>query len=482
MPPNRFIRIVWPLLGFGFLALGAWMMVDNGVWETDPKPLNTGLVFFGLLITLLGLGMICLERAWTLSQMVGQLLAVWKGGGGSGKPLTEDQIKNRISKNKTVIGAQEKPPPPEVWYTNLRPVLHQAAQYSVPTYYLDCNYHVVDWNVAFELVFSRIAAELRGKHVNWFIAQLDNAEQVFRHAQEFSDREIPLIDLEPLVYTAAEYGETRFLKVASQLHDEAGNYRGWSVALIVQQTNWARLQKDLKERLTEDKIWSVYAASYDAVLLNYENYGQLIDKVISVIPEKNQVVVDLGAGTGNVTERLLKQGHTVTVVENTYAMLDRLRAKNLDAGRVRVVKSSVEHLGTLEDASFDAAVMVNVLYAVEDPLTCLQGINRILKMNGAFGLSTTFRGGQLDTLLADIERKLKEDGKYEELADDFARLEDINLKLKRIAFRHSQEDYLQWLKMAGFEVTAPPTIEYQGAVMVVHAKKTGSLTAGSPNP
>ena len=46
------------------------------------------------------------------------------------------------------------------------------------------------------------------------------------------------------------------------------------------------------------------------------------------------------------------------------------------------MKTFVEHLDRVSSAKFDAAVMVNVLYAVEDPLKCLRGIHRILYYSG----------------------------------------------------------------------------------------------------
>jgi SAM-dependent methyltransferase len=315
--------------------------------------------------------------------------------------------------------------------------------------------------------------------VNWFIARPDNEKEVFTHAQQFSRGEIPSVDLEPLVFTSREYGKVRFLKVASQLHDAGGSYRGWAVALMIQQINWERFQDKLKEKLTDDKIWSVYSASYDAVLLNYPDYGELIGKVIDVVSGEHESVVDLGAGTGNVTKALLGRGHRITAVENTYAMLDRLRSKGFEPDRVKVVKSSIEHLSTLGNNSFDAAVMVNVLYAVDDPLCCLQGINRILKQDGVLGFSTTHRHVELQTLLGDIKAKLQQAGIFDRLADECERVLEANRRLEPIARRYPKEQYLEWVELAGFEVTRVLPSEYQGAVMVVHARKAREMESNS---
>jgi PAS domain S-box-containing protein len=474
MAENRIVHVVWPLLGFVLFGVGVAVLVEH-VWTTTGKDLQANILLLGMVITFSGLAMISPQGAQFLARLIPSIRGMVTGEVAKDGPEKEERIAEVVDQYQDVVGAQKAPPPPDTWYTNLRPVLHEAAQYSVPTYYLDRNYHMVDWNAAFELIFSRITGELRGKHVNWFIARLDNDKEVFRHAREFSHGEIPLVDLEPLVFRSRDYGKVRFLKVASQLHDAGGSYRGWAVALMIQEIRWQRFEDKLKEKLTDDKIWSVYAASYDAVLLHYPDYAALIGKVIDVVPGKDKSVVDLGAGTGNVTKALLGRGHRITAVENSYAMLDRLRSKAFEPDRVQVVKSSIEHLGALEDHSFDAAVMVNVLYAVDDPLHCLQGINRILKENGVLGFSTTHRDIELQTLLADIKAKLQQAGRYDKLADDDERVLEANRRLEPIARRYPKEQYLEWVELAGFEVTRVLPSEYQGAVMVVHARKAREM-------
>ena len=197
--------------------------------------------------------------------------------------------------------------------------------------------------------------------------------------------------------------------------------------------------------------------------------------MIAIIPATPCSVIDLGAGTGNVTKSLLDKGHTVTVVEQNDGMLDRFSARCFSADRVKVIKSSVENLEGLKNSTIDAAVMVNVLYAVDDPLACLQEVNRILKPGSVLGFSTTHRESVLPTLLEDIERSLKTQGKFNELADDLQNVLDANERLEDIARRHSQDDYLGWVRTAGFEVENLFHSEYQGVVMVVHARKVRDI-------
>jgi ubiquinone/menaquinone biosynthesis C-methylase UbiE len=390
--------------------------------------------------------------------------------------ITDSTLSALAKEHPSVKGFDSVASAPDIWFTSLRPVLHQASYYTVPTYYLDENLFVIDWNVAFGLVFSGMVGKIRGKHVNWFIAQLENHDEVFRHANEFTARalegDLPLVDIETLKYRSKKYGVSSFVKVAAQLHDPSARLRAWSVALIPDQIDWPALKEDLLQKLTEDKLWSVYSASYDAVLSVFPPYAQLIQDVIAVVPSGKHSVVDLGAGTGNVAEALIKAGHRVTAVENNLGMLDRLRAKRLDPTLVSIVKASVENMDVLKDESFDAATLVNVLYAVDDPLACLRSVNRILKRDGVVAFSTTHSETRLDPLLNRIRQQLKLDGHLDKLSHDFQQVCDANKHLENtIALRHSRDDYRRWVTAAGFRITKYEPSTYEGAVMLVHAQK-----------
>lgn len=385
-------------------------------------------------------------------------------------------IEERLDTSPKIAGEEAPEPATSVWFEELRPVLHQAIHYTSPTYFLDVNLKMIDWNLAFELIFSRSLARIGGKHVKHFIVQLANYEEVIEHAQEFSKKvlkgKIPFVDLEPLRYSSERYGEVSFLKVATQLHDPQGAPRGWSVSLLIREIDWEAFARDLSEEARKDKLWSVYSASYDRVLLEYPPYQRLIDDVTAVVPPGDKCVVDLGAGTGNVTAALLAAGHSVTAVESNLGMLDRLRSKKLDGASLTVVKASVENLSALPEASFDAAVMVNVLYAVSDPLTCLQGVHRILKPRGVLGLSTTHSESDLDPLLGSIQEWLEREGKYHELAADYLIVKDLNKSIeKEIARRYTRDNYREWLKAAGFKITRDVPSTYEDAVMLLHAVK-----------
>jgi ubiquinone/menaquinone biosynthesis C-methylase UbiE len=468
------IKSVRTLLGFLTLIVLSIIGVLGVLIARNPSV--SSAPFFAVIVLLFGLAIMAAIVAVRWPDALGLQSRPMK------VPVTDTKVESnttvveaeRLKKSPTIVGEEASTPPTNVWYDDLRPVLHQAIQYTAPTYFLDNNLTLIDWNLAFELIFSRSLARIHGKHVKHFIVQLANYEEVIEHAQQFTKKvlkgKIPFVDLEPLKYSSERYGDVSFLKVATQLHDPQGHPRGWSVSLQIRDIDWDAFSSDLSDEARKDKLWSVYSASYDRVLLEFPPYKRLIDDVTAVVPPGEHVVADLGAGTGNVTAALLEAGHTVTAVENNLAMLDRLRSKKLSPDSLTVVKASVENLSALPDESFDAAVMVNVLYAVADPLTCLQGVHRILKPKGVLGLSTTHAEIELDPLLNSIKSWLEDEGKYDALAADYLLVRDLNKAIEReIAKRYTRDNYREWIKAAGFKITRDVPSTYEDAVMLIHA-------------
>lgn len=372
------------------------------------------------------------------------------------------------------------PPDMDAWYRQLRPTLHQASFYTVPTYYLDADLNVLDFNLAFDLLFRDIAGRLRGRHVNWFIDKLANRAAVIRHGVEFTNRTrqsgcFPFVDLEPIEYDSTRFGRVTFTKVASQLHDPEGRLKGWAVALMVRAlADWPAFEGALRDKLFQDKLWSVYSGPYDRVLTRFPPYAQLVKDVTAVIPGPGLTVGDLGAGTGNVTAALLADGHRVYAVETNIGMLDRFALKHRGRAGVSLVKGAVEDLACFKPGIFDAVVMVNVLYAVDDPLGCLREVHRLLKPGGVLGFSTTHRETRLDALLAAIDAAVRaaEPKPGGPLRADYEVLARANREIEQtIARRHSRADYRGWVEQAGFEITRLVDSTYHDAVMLVHARK-----------
>lgn len=369
------------------------------------------------------------------------------------------------------------PPSVDSWRSVLVPLSSQALHYTTPTYFLDLDLNVIGWNAAFEIIFKQILEDIRDRHVNFFIARMKNKDEVFNRARDFTEevREkqiLPLVHTEYLTYASPAYGDMVFLKVAVLLHDEHGVQKAWSVGLIPREIDWDRIKGEISKQLEMDKLWSVYSASYDRVLLPFAPYRSLQKDVVSVVQKPDSLVLDAGAGTGNATQLLLEAGHRVVALENNLGMLARFEAKRFDPNRCTLKRSSVEGIRALKDSAFDAVIMTNVIYSVEDPLGCLREIHRVLKPGGVLGLSTTHSETELTPLLEAIKRDLKEQGLYDRLETDYINLKNANRTLEEtIVRRHSRDDYRAWIRNVGFEITRDEPSRYHDAVMLIHAAR-----------
>ena len=103
-----------------------------------------------------------------------------------------------------------------------------------------------------------------------------------------------------------------------------------------------------------------------------------IDAVRWVVPPDARAVLDLAAGTGKLTERLLELGVEVVAVEP----LDEMRA--LIPAAASSMPGTAEEI-PLPDASVDA-VVVGQAFHWFDPPRALAEIARVLRPGGALGL------------------------------------------------------------------------------------------------
>lgn len=94
--------------------------------------------------------------------------------------------------------------------------------------------------------------------------------------------------------------------------------------------------------------------------------------------------VDLGAGTGFLTEALLAAGARVFAVDASPRMLDRLAAKFAEenaSARLTILPGQAERL-PLPDASVDRVLANMLLHHAEDPARAIREMARILRPGG----------------------------------------------------------------------------------------------------
>jgi ubiquinone/menaquinone biosynthesis C-methylase UbiE len=219
-------------------------------------------------------------------------------------------------------------------------------------------------------------------------------------------------------------------------HDPAtskaiGRIVSWAV-IPADGEDW--FHKKYRERLDHQLTWDTYAASYDRVLNLMPYYREVVERHRGALATTAPgPIADLGAGTGNLAAALISTGRQITVVDNSRAMVDKLRSKPalaVEIGkRLTVIEASAEFLPMIADASFAGVSILLALFDMQAPEQAVDTAVRILQPGGTLVVTELKQCFQLDPILEECERHLRAIGRYDELAADLHRVVKSNRQL-----------------------------------------------------
>ncbi len=409
------------------------------------------------------------------------------------EPAVRQARERKVKEQGFEPPGSDAPPFSVVGYQSELDVL-PAADPFVPMYVLDASFRILDWNSAFALSFDRTMEGRRGESVMEWIYFLDNFAEVLEHTKKAfpAGAPLPILDIEPIVYTSQHFGRIKATKRAYQIPGDDVSCVGWLVLLEIEFESSEREQEfflELTEHLSDDMLWSEYGMYYDQVLSNTKVYPKLLSDVIGAsgdfgVPPvgRGAKVCDLGAGTGNVTRQLLEEDPTrfVVAIDNNRIMLSALRAKcrqylrNDDLGPgVIPVKQDVCLLRGIPDGYFDSIIMNNVLYSVANPELALREANRVLRKGGDLRISGPKKNTSIQRLMKRIQRELRRSGKWESLRAAYEHVDDINRhRLAGRLYRWEVGDVENMIREAGLsEIITKTDRAYGGQGMIVCARK-----------
>lgn len=97
--------------------------------------------------------------------------------------------------------------------------------------------------------------------------------------------------------------------------------------------------------------------------------------------QEGKAAADIGAGTGFITEGLIRRGIKVIAIDQSEKMLTEMRRKFSGIEDIEYQKGEVESL-SLSDATVDYVFANMCLHHVESPLRAIKEMVRILKPEG----------------------------------------------------------------------------------------------------
>lgn len=137
------------------------------------------------------------------------------------------------------------------------------------------------------------------------------------------------------------------------------------------------------------KSFSRSAKSYDQVAVLQQTVGERLVNHLELIKLKPEKILDLGSGTGAVTQLLEKKFSEAKIVsaDIAYGMLKHARSKKSWLGQQEFVCADAEHL-PFPDNHFDFIFSNFVLHWCHDFKQAFREISRVLKPEGLFLFST----------------------------------------------------------------------------------------------
>ena len=119
-------------------------------------------------------------------------------------------------------------------------------------------------------------------------------------------------------------------------------------------------------------------------------------------------VLDHGAGTGMLSERLSARASRVFALEPEPLLFEGLAARFADRPNVTLVPGTIDtYLEQYAAGSLDAVVSSNVLEHLQDDVGCMRQIHRALRPGGAFAVYVPARAelfGSLDESVGHVRR------------------------------------------------------------------------------
>jgi len=155
------------------------------------------------------------------------------------------------------------------------------------------------------------------------------------------------------------------------------------------------VDENLKENIRKANIsLHKYEANYYELIhpeiYNEPEQKRLISELkkandlISSSPDNLRMALDLGAGTGNITGKLLRMGYDVTAVDLSLEMCNILEKKYADYVKEKklIVKNcAVEDL-VFSENTFDLITCYSVLHHLPDYVKAVRGLSVFLKKGG----------------------------------------------------------------------------------------------------
>ncbi len=319
---------------------------------------------------------------------------------------------------------------------------------------------LVEMNAACRQLFGLQVAGSKGRHFSHFEGQVWSdcdgtpfPDQGVARRYFAAAAESPLIlrteDLTAAIgawrFQSDQFGDVRLRNCELPCVDAGtGVCTGSSLSLeIMEIRSIVAFRESLDRLLRHELTWDVYASSYDRILPHLTFYQEVVERHVAAFShERQRLILDVGAGTGTVTLRLLAAGKHVTAVDVCRGMLDRLTAKipHEFASRLTVIEDTAERLPHFEDESFDGVNVLLSLFDMTHPRAALGEAERVLKPGGVLAITEPRQCFNVEQLMQAAEADLAAQGLFPRLMDDWQRIQSVAPRMREFIAEKTATD------------------------------------------
>ena len=350
-----------------------------------------------------------------------------------------------------------------------------------PTCILDVKHErVPDWNPAFEVIFPTNGFR-RGDHIDKWIEGLANAAEMKALIRGLFARThgLPTIEPKATSYTSSNFGHLEFTMCSSQVtFPNSGRHAAWVLNFDIDATEErSQLLTALQRTFQDHRHWRLYAQSYDPILTNFDPYLNFVKQHLEALKPAGSRILDLGAGTGNLTLELLRAGKKVYAIDHSDAMLGKLRLKCGENKNLRIIKQNIETTEVFESlgeiSKYDGIALLNVLFALKDPRRCLEMCHQYLTRGGILVFSGPRSDVNLNRLLDEIGEYLQTRKLWDRFRDHYqiVRARNEYMDTSNLLKQFSTDEQVKTLESIGFTVTKVIANGYCGDDMIIEAIK-----------
>ena len=192
-----------------------------------------------------------------------------------------------------------------------------------------------------------------------------------------------------------------------------------------------------------EQLWKSYIETYDRFFMQLKPYRELLEMHTSALDECGRLL-DSGAGSGRVSEKLLKSGKEVVAIDKNWHGLDLLRERAKESGDRLKIKTIDAHILPFESESFDGVNSMLVLPFMKNPQVYLKECARVLRNGGKIVLSGPSEGAKdFNCVGREWINQLKEDGLFEGVQRDWRMVFDnTNVNIKQFVANWFEKDEL----------------------------------------